>query len=333
MLIAMPAILVPTDVAERLRGPLAAFDSLEVIPAPEGEGQVLSPDEMGRIEGAFFNVGSGPLASRRILGAARRAANLRWLHLGHSGADDPVFQELMDRGVLVTNSAGVTAEPIAQSAMAGLLALNRGIPGWIEAQRRHAWEPSPRELPPEQQPPLLSRQTMVILGLGAIGGYVARYARAFGIHVIGVRRSPAGREDGVDEWTSPDRLRQVLPRADILVSTIPLTAETRGMLDAAAFDLLPPGATFVNVSRGEVVDEAALAERLASGRLRGAYLDVFEREPLAEDSPLWDLPNVIVSPHDSGRSAGTRDLVDAIFLEELGRWLRGEESPRTVRDR
>lgn len=329
----MRTILVPAEIAARLRGPLAAFPDLQVIAAPEGEGELLSPEQIETIDAAFFNTASGPLASRRILGAVRRAKNLTWLHLGHSGADDPVFQELMDRGVAVTNSAGVAAEPIAQTAIAGLLAVTRGIPGWIEAQRRHSWEQTPRELPPEQQPPVLSEQTMVILGLGAIGGYVARYARAFGIHVIGVRRSPAGAEDGVDEWASPDRLAEVLPRANFLVSTIPLTAETRGMLNAAALDLLPSGAVFVNVSRGEIVDQDALVERLASGRIAGAYLDVTDPEPLPEDSALWDLANVIISPHDSTRSAGTRALTDAMFLEEVGRWLRGEESPRLVRDR
>ena len=329
----MPTILVPADVASRLHDPLAAFADLEVITAPEGDGAMLAPDEMERIEGVFFNVASGPVAARRTLGAATRAPNLRWLHLGHSGADDPTFQALMARGVAVTNSAGVTAEPIAQGAIAGVLALNRGFLPRLDAQRRRAWEQVPEATPPEEQPPVLAEQTMVILGLGAIGGAVARYARAFGIHVVGVRRSPAGVEDGVDEWASPDRLAEVLPRADILVSTIPLTEATRGLLDAAALDLLPPGALFVNVSRGEIVDEAALVARLASGRVAGAYLDVFEVEPLPEDSPLWGLPNVILSPHDSGRSAGTRARVDAIFLEELGRWLRGEESPRLVRDR
>ncbi len=329
----MHTILVPADIADRLRAPLAAFPDLEVLVAPEGEGATLSPEQMESINAAFFNVASGPVAGRRVLGAARRAPNLRWLHMGHSGADDPIFQELMARGVAVTNSAGVSAEPIAQSAIAGLLALNRGIPMWLDAQRRHAWEPDPRDAPLEVLPPVLSEQTMVILGLGAIGGYVAKYARALGMHVIGVRRSPATSEDGVDEWVPPARLAEVLPRADILVSTIPLTAETRGMLDASALDLLPPGAMFLNVSRGEIVDQAALIERLQSGRIASAYLDVTDPEPLPEDSPLWDLPNVILSPHDSGRSSGTRTRVDAIFLEEVAGWLRGEESARLVRDR
>src|SRR3546814_17818855 len=108
---------------------------------------------MERRDGVFFNVASGPVAERRVLGAARRAPNLRWMHLGHSGADAPVFQELMARGVTITNSAGVTAEPIAQTAIAGLLALHRGIPRWLDAQRRHTWEPIPQEPEPAQQPP------------------------------------------------------------------------------------------------------------------------------------------------------------------------------------
>jgi len=255
------------------------------------------------------------------------------MHLGHSGADDPIFQELMSRGVVLTNSAGVAAEPIAQSAMAGLLALNRGIPGWIEAQRRHAWKPSPDQASPEDLPAELGQQRMLVFGLGSTGSYVARYARAFGIHVSGVRRTPATIEDGVDDWFPPERLGELLPSADILVIAAPLTAQTRGVIDAAALDLLPAGAVVINVARGEIMDEQALSARLASGRIAGAYLDVFATEPLPSDSPLWDLPNVIISPHESARSAGTRARVEAILKEELERWLRGEDSPRRVADR
>lgn len=320
-----PGLLLTRSVAARLADFLATLEGVEVITVPEGEGEVLSPEQLARVNGAFFV--NDPVAGRRLLGAVRRAPNLQWLHLGHAGTDAPIFQEMMDRGVVVTNSSGVTAEPIAQSVMAGLLALNRGLLDWREAQARHAWET------PAGQPRDLRGQTMVVLGLGAIGGHVARFARAFGLHVVGVRRSPAYIEDGVDEWASPDRLPDVLPRADVLVVTLPLTSQTRGLLDASMLDLLPEGAIFINVARGPIVDEAALTARLREGRLGGAYLDVFEEEPLPESSPLWDLPNVIVSPHDAGRSAGNEARVDAIFCEEVSRWLRGEESPRRVRER
>jgi phosphoglycerate dehydrogenase-like enzyme len=325
----MPALLLPSDVARRLHQELAQQPALEVIVAPEEEAGLLSAEQLARIEAAFFNLGSGMVARRKVLGSALRAPNLRWLHLGHSGVDDPAFQTLLQRGVVVTNSAGVTAEPIAQSAIAALLALNRGLPHWLDAQHRHAWEPTSG--PPEELPDELGGQTLVVFGLGSIGTRLASYARVFGLYVIGVRRTPAGAEDGIDEWESPDRLAEVVARADVLALTAPLTAETRGIFDAAMLDRLPPRAIILNVSRGELLDEAALAARLASGRLGGAYLDVFEQEPLPPDSPLWDLPNAIISPHDSARSAGTQPRVDAIFLEEVARWLRGEESPRRVR--
>src|SRR5690606_11763124 len=122
-----------------------------------------------------------------------RSPNIEWLHIGHAGTDNPFFQEMLDRGITITNSSGATSEPIAQSVMAGLLALNRGLLLWREAQARHAWEQQREPLPPD-----LRGQTITVLGLGAIGGYVAQFARAFGMHVIGVRRSPAGPDDGVD---------------------------------------------------------------------------------------------------------------------------------------
>lgn len=320
-------LLLNRVIADRLADFLATFDDLELIVVPEGEGEVLAPEELARVQAAFF-VDLPGTPARRLLGSVRRAPNLQWLHLGHAGSDAPVFQEVLDRGILVTNSAGVTAEPIAQSAIAGLLALNRGIPLWLDAQRRHAWEEHNEALPRD-----LAGQTMVVVGLGSIGGRLARYARAFGLHVVGVRRTPATAEDGVDEWLSPDRLREALPRADVLALTVPLTQDTRGLIDASGMALLPRGAVVLNVARGQIIDEAALVEALRSGQVGGAYLDVFEEEPLPAESPIWDLPNVIVSPHDAGRSAGNDARVDAVFREELVRWLNGEDSPRVVRER
>jgi phosphoglycerate dehydrogenase-like enzyme len=327
----MRTILVPPDIAERLAAGLARFAELEVLTPPAAPGEVLASEQLERVDAAFFNLASGPLGTRRILGAALRAPRLRWLHLGHSGADDPVFQTLMQRGVTVTNSAGANAEPIAQSAIAGLLVLNRGVLGWVDAQRRGAWEADADDLPASQLPRELRGQTMLIFGLGSIGRHLARFAGAFGIRVVGVRRTPATAEDGVDAWVPPDRLDDVLPETDILALTAPLTEETRGAFDARRLGLLPAGALVINVARGELVDEEALTQRLASGRLGGAYLDVFVTEPLPAESPLWRLPNVLISPHDSARSAGTQDRVDAIFLEELDRWWRDEVSPRRMR--
>ena len=165
---------------------------------------------------------------------------------------------------------------------------------------------------------------MVIVGVGAIGNEIARLARALGLRVIGVRRSPRHAGDHVDELVTPDALSKVATRADWLVLACPLTAATRGMIDAAVLAALPRGARVINVARGQIIDEAALIAALRDKRLGGAYLDVFEHEPLPVDSPLWDLPDVIVSPHDSGTSAGNPARVAEIFLRNLQHWLRRE---------
>lgn len=313
----------------RLRDPASSDgDPVEAVLIPEGESGVLPEAELASIRAAFISTDVvGDLRrERRGFGTARRAPNLEWLHIGFAGTDTPIFRELMDRGVTVTNSSGAAAEPIAQSAIAGMLALNRDFPRWFDLQRRHEWKRQ------QHAPPDLRSQTMVVLGLGAIGAYIAQFARAFGLHIIGVRRTPAGPADGIDEWAPPDRLREVLPRADWLAITVPLTPLTHHLIDAAALALLPRGAHILNVARGAIIDEAALVESLRAGHLAGAYLDVFEVEPLPEQSPLWDMPNVIVSPHDSNVSSGNAARFDAIFAEQLGLWAAGKPLTRVVRE-
>jgi D-2-hydroxyacid dehydrogenase (NADP+) len=302
---------------------------LAPILLPEDDDTVLSDEVVATLRAGFLSPDMLPFTPEypRFLGIIRRAPNVEWLHCGHAGLDAPIFGELMDQGIELTNSPGATSEPIAQSVMAGLLALHRGVLHWVDAQRRHAWER--RGI----QHPELRSQTIVVLGLGSIGQHVARFAQAFGLHVIGVRRNPAGPADHVDEWAGPDRLHEVLPRADWLAITIPLTSRTRRMIDAEAIALMPRGARILNVARGAIIDEPAMVEALQSGHLGGAYLDVFEVEPLPDESPLWDMPNVLISPHESAASEGNLDRVDQIFDDELNRWMRGEPHGRVVRDR
>jgi phosphoglycerate dehydrogenase-like enzyme len=332
----MPSLFVSQGVARRHAAELARLSaqcregSLQVLTLP-GEG-TLDDGDLATLDAAF--VSTDMLAGeggeiRRFLGAVRRAPALRWCHIGWAGTDTPVIQEMMDRGVAISNSSGVTSEPIALTVIGGMLALHRGFPRWFEAQRRHSWEVLARDA----APPDLRGQTMIVLGLGAIGTYVARFARALGLHVIGVRRRPAGPEDEVDEWAAPERLHDVLPRCNWLAITIPLTAATRGLIGAREIALLPPGAHILNVARGAVIDEEAMIEALRSGQLGGAYLDVFATEPLPPESPIWDLPNVIVSPHDSSPSQGNNARAEAIFLEELAHWVRGEPLSREVKER
>jgi phosphoglycerate dehydrogenase-like enzyme len=317
---------------ERCRGRLdeaarAAGTEISPVLLPPGSDGRLEPPEKERIDIAFF---SGEVfadgEARGFFAAAQGAPNLKWMHLFNAGVDNPVFTRLLEQGVRLTTSSGSTAPPIAHSVMGGVLMLSRGFVLWLDGQRRHAWEP----IPLNQLPVDLGEQTLTVLGLGAIGSEVARLARAFGLHVIGVRRSPARPGDPVDELVPPSALAEVLPRTDWLVVACPLTAETRHIVDAAALAALRPGARVVNIARGEVIDEQALIGALRSGQVGGAYLDVFETEPLPPESPLWDLPNVIISPHNSPASKGNDDRVTEIFFRNLRHWLKGEAMENEV---
>ena len=308
------------DDLERIAG--ATGHSFEPVAVPSEPDVRLDAPTLETLEVAFFSgdLNADAAMGRKFFGSAVRAPQLRWLHGMNAGMDDPVFATLRERGVRLSSSSGASALPIAQTAIAGLLALARGFPQWGEAQRRHAWEPHPRTA--EQRE--LDEQTLVVVGVGAIGSEIARLGRALGLHVIGVRRSPQREGDHVDEMRAPGELASVLPRADWLAIACPLTDETRGMIDAAALALLPAGARVINIARGAIVDEQAMIEALRGGALGGAYLDVFEEEPLPPQSPLWELSNVLVSPHDSASSGGSGRRSTAMFLANLERYARNE---------
>jgi phosphoglycerate dehydrogenase-like enzyme len=257
-------------------------------------------------------------ATQRFFDTLYASPNLRWMHTHSAGTDRPVYPPLFERGITITTSSGASARTIGVSVLGGMIALARGFVAQWEAQKRHAWEP----LDEVGGPPEFARGRALVVGLGPIGREIARLLRAFGLRVTGVRRSPRPVEE-CDTTVTFENLREELPRTDWLVLACPLTSVTRGLIDAQALALLPQGARIVNVARGEVVDEAALATALAGGRLGGAWLDVFQHEPLDPASPLWDLPNVIVSPHSSSRSTGHYDEVLAIFLDNLARWSDG----------
>jgi len=249
------------------------------------------------------------------------ARNLKWVHFVSTGIDQhPFLPALIERGVRLTTSAGTNGEPVGQTAICGLLMLARGFPRWIDAQRRRAWEPVRGAAVPKD----LRGQTVAIVGLGTIGATVARFCRALGMHVIGVRRSPMQPGDPVDEMHPLAALPELLPRCDWLVLACPLTDDTRRIVNAGTLALLPKGAHIINVARGGVADQQALIDALKSGHLGGAYLDVFEKEPLPPDSPLWDLPHVIVTPHNASASAGNEQRAAEVFLANLARWARGE---------
>ena len=269
--------------------------------------------DYSKIEVLYFSGDVFPERAREFAIAALKAENLRWMHTFSAGVDDSFFKTLVQRGVRLTTSSGAQAVPIAQPVILYLLALSRDLPGWLQDQRDRRWNPrSVRDL---------QGLHLGVVGLGPLGEAVARLGLALGMRVTGLRRSPRGDEPG--ETRSMDELAGLLPEVDALVLAVPLTEATRNLMNAEAFALLKPGALFVNVARGEVVDEEALVASLREGRLAGAGLDVFREEPLPEESPLWSMPNVLVTPHSSGTSPGNQVRASEIFIENLHGYMRG----------
>lgn len=317
-------ILVPPSYPAAARAALAEIGlglgvTVECLHLPADPEVRLDGATLENIDAAFFGGEIMQGYGRSFFSAVRKAPKLGWLHAFNAGVDHPVFRELLQRGVRISTSVGTNAVPVAQTAMTGLLMLARGFPHWQAAQRECRWEPvlgsrSPRDL---------DGQTLCIIGLGGIGSELARLALAFGMSVIGIRRSPRRGEDPVDELHQPNALAEVLPRCEWIAVTCPLTDETRGLIDRKMLSFLPRGAGVINVGRGEVIDEQALVDALRDGQVGGAYLDVFQKEPLPVESPLWQMPNVILSPHNASTSAGNEARVLEVFLDNFQRWLEG----------
>ena len=255
---------------------------------------------------------------RNFAKCLRKSPDLKWLQIHPAGAELPIYRELRGRGVKVTTASGATAITVAHSALGGLIAINRRFPLLADAQRRHAWEPrlgvnSPRDF---------KGQTAVVVGLGPIGQHLAPLLKALGMRVIGVRRE-ATPVPPCDLTITYAEFGAALPETDVLILCCPASDLTRGLANAQAFAAMPKGALFVNVARGECAVEADVVAALQSGQLAGAFLDVFEREPLDAVSPLWDMPNVIVTPHTASHSLGQNEAVFDIFMDNLARWREG----------
>jgi D-2-hydroxyacid dehydrogenase (NADP+) len=257
----------------------------------------------------------------RYIDILRTAPDMKWAHIFPAGADSHVYVDMLKQGLRITSSAGANSDVVAHSALSGLLALARSLPRSMEAQRRHAWEP----LFGANEPRDLLGQRAVVVGLGPIGQEIGKLCHALGMSVVGVRqRAGLAAPEGFEKSVTYQELPSVLPWANWLILSCPLSDVTRGLIDAAKLALLPKGALFINVARGEVVAQADLLKALQSGNLSGAYLDVFESEPLAADSEFWDLPNVIISAHSAAASDGHGRRVARAFAENLRRWVAGE---------
>lgn len=250
------------------------------------------------------------------------AAKLRFIQSIGAGVDQFDRDALRARGIRLASAQGVNERAVSQHAMALILALMRHIPAGRDNQRRRHWRGMISDLTRREDE--LGGKTLLIVGLGRIGSRLAALARAFGLRVIATKRDPSKGADAADLVVADARLREVLPQADIVALTCPLTPQTEKLIDAAALAAMKPSAYLVNVARGRVVDEPALIAALEAKRIAGAALDCTVEEPLPETSPLWGFENVLITPHTAGETRRYEDNVLDILLENLERLWRGE---------
>jgi phosphoglycerate dehydrogenase-like enzyme len=253
----------------------------------------------------------------------RAAKSLRWIYSITAAVDQFLYPELISSEIALTNAGRVHGPVVAEHAIAMLLALAKRLPSAVRYQERRKWameaiwneRPRPREV---------RGTTVVVIGLGSIGAEVASMAAALKMHVIGVREHPERGAAGAHEVVGYDALDEVLSRADFVVLAAPLTERTRHLIDASRLQVFKPSAFLINVSRGAMVDEAALVKELRDRKIAGAALDVFEEEPLSRWSPLWKMPQVLITPHTAFLTENVWQRHYEVFAANLNRYLVGE---------
>ena len=277
---------------------------------------------IGRVGEADVLVISGLWQSQLI----DQTTRLRFIQSIGAGTDQFPREDLARRGIRLASARGVNARAVAEHAMAVMLALSRRLPEARDNQSKRIWRGMIGDL--SQREDELGGKTLLVVGLGDIGGRLARLAKAFEMRVVGLRRHPLSGRGAADAVHAMEELDRLLPDADVVALTCPLNAETENLIDAEALGRMKPTAYLVNVARGRVVDEAALIEALAMRRIAGAGIDVTAEEPLAPSSPLWAMEQVLITPHTAGETRRYEDNVIEILLDNLGRLSRGEEQLR-----
>ncbi|KML41921.1 D-2-hydroxyacid dehydrogenase [Cytobacillus firmus] len=241
-------------------------------------------------------------------------SKLRWFQSWSAGVDSLPLAEMELQDIQITSANGVHANPISETIFALMLGLTRKIHTYVKNQQAKVWHHSGLKLE-------IHNKTIGLIGTGAIGKETARIAKAFGMKVIGVRHSGKP-EEYFDEMYTSGQLNDVLPQCDYVVVTLPLTQETQQLFGSEQFALMKDSSFFINIGRGEIVKERDLIDALQNGVIAGAGLDVFEKEPLSEDSPLWELDNVIVTPHTAGSTEFyTRRVIEDIFIPNLKEYI------------
>lgn len=287
---------------------LAAVDGIETFVAPTAAAAVEVAAEMDAAVGFY---------SREFVEAAPR---LRWIQMLSTGVNTAPFELLRQRGITLTN-AHTYGPNMADHAMAFMLMLSRQIPQIMRLQAGGTWK-RPDDVP---DPGELTGQTLLIVGLGGIGRELARRAAAFGMRIVATRRRAEGPlPEGVDELHPDTALHELLPRADWINISVPFTEQTRGLIGDAEFARMRRGVHILCLARGGIVDTGALMRALDSGQVGGAGLDVTDPEPLPDGHPLWDYPNVVITPHSSGHAKTAHRRLRDLIVDNAGRFLRGE---------
>lgn len=252
-----------------------------------------------------------------------RAAKLRWIHSPAAAVNQLMFPELVNSNVILTNGRDVHGVVVAEQVIALIFALARNLPKAIRLQARHVWgqeqmwseSPRPREV---------AGATLGLVGVGAIGRGVAKHAAALGMRVIATREDPRKEKpEGVEKVFAANELTKLLAESDYVVLAAPVLASTQKLINEKSLAAMKPEACLINVGRGALVDEVALADALRNKKIAGAALDVFDKEPLPEDSPLWDLENLLITPHTGGTTEKAWERQYAFFADNLRRFISG----------
>ena len=250
---------------------------------------------------------------------------LRWIQSWSAGINNMPLEDFKSRKILLTSANGVHSFPISETIFALMLGLTRKIHTYVRNQQTKKWHHSGLRLE-------LHGKTMGLFGVGAIGRETAKIAKAFGMNVLGFRRS-GETEDYVDKIYTLEQMNDVLPQCDYVVVTLPLTNETKQLFGKEQFKRMKPSSFFINIGRGDLVVESELIQALQDDKIAGAGLDVFEKEPLSEDNPLWELENVIITPHTAGSTEHyDHRVIEDIFIPNLKSYLQNEELPINLVD-
>ncbi|MGA2357751.1 MAG: D-2-hydroxyacid dehydrogenase [Terriglobales bacterium] len=254
------------------------------------------------------------------IGAAKK---LRWIHSPAAAVHQLMFPELVQSEIVLTNARAVHGPVVAEHVIALIFALAKKIPGSVRLQEKHVWGQQILwdELPRIRE---VAGATVGMVGLGSIGRAVAKSAKALGMRVIAVREHPEKGSEGADAVLGPAQIDEVFRQADYIVLAAPVTDSTKAIANAERLAFMKPDACLINVGRGPLVDEAALAAALGERKIGGAALDVFPKEPLAADSPLWDVPNLLITPHTAALTDKLWERHYSQFSENLRRYLNGE---------